>query len=228
MSECGKPSVYVVDSHVTRPPLPPRVDQRLKHTSPAQILLFMLVGLALFGMLLEACFIYHLYHRDSDSTSASSAMMQQDASPSKESVYEIPPSKPVAHLTDGQDVVHRHNIMSWSMNAEPLLYGMTYSDGKLIINTQGYYYVYSKVFFSDHTAFHHAVSMKTEKYAGGNITLLQSRKYTPLSNNVMRSNSYLGGVFHLYKNDAIFVSVSNTKHIERHKPYENVFGAYMI
>lgn len=114
------------------------------------------------------------------------------------------------------------------MDAQPLLFGMVYRDRKLVIQRQGYYYVYSKVFFSDVKVFYHVVAMETEKYSGGNITLLQSRKYSPESNKMTRSNSYLGGVFHLYKNDAIFVSVSDTKQIDRHKPCENVFGAYMI
>lgn len=61
MAEFGKPSVYVVDSHATRPALPPRMNQKVKHASAAQTILFMLVTLALFGMVIEACFIYSLY-----------------------------------------------------------------------------------------------------------------------------------------------------------------------
>lgn len=119
--------------------------------------------------------------------------------------------------------------MAWSMNADPLLYEMTYKDKELKIQKEGYYYVYSKVFFSDSNGFQHHISMHTDRYSG-NITLLQSRKYPSHSKGSQKtqSNSYLGGVFHLYKDDGIFVDVSDTAKIVRHKPSENVFGAYMI
>lgn len=133
------------------------------------------------------------------------------------------------YFSDGQDVAHAKNKMAWSMNADPLLYEMTYKDRELKIQKEGYYYVYSKVFFSDSNGFQHRISMHTDRYSG-NITLLQSRKYPSHSkvSQKTQSNSYLGGVFHLYKDDGIFVDVSDTAKIVRHKPSENVFGAYMI
>lgn len=133
------------------------------------------------------------------------------------------------YFSDGQDVAHAKNKMAWSMNADPLLYEMTYKDRELKIEKEGYYYVYSKVFFSDSNGFQHRISMHTDRYSG-NITLLQSRKYPSHSkvSQKTQSNSYLGGVFHLYKDDGIFVDVSDTAKIVRHKPSENVFGAYMI
>lgn len=116
--------------------------------------------------------------------------------------------------------------MGWSTDADPLLYEMEYKDRSLVLQKAGYYYVYSKVFFSDNGVFHHFVDLRTEKYYGKSINLLQSRKYSTKSNK--QSNSYLGGVFYLDKDDAIFVKVSNTSKIVRHKPSENFFGAYMI
>ncbi|XP_040918702.1 tumor necrosis factor ligand superfamily member 14 [Toxotes jaculatrix] len=223
------PSVYVVDSHADWPHPPPKLRQRQCRMGVAQTLLFMLVSVALCGMIIEACLIYHLYQLDTAPSASFSKHTggEDDTSPTKKPSYEIPPSKPVAHLTDGQDVIHEEKIMAWSMNADPLLYEMDYKDRKLIIQKEGYYYVYSKVFFTDNGVFHHSVNMHTEKYAGGRITLLQSRKYS-LKSSKIRSNSYLGGVFHLYKNDAVYVEVSNTTKIDRHKSFENIFGAYMI
>lgn len=176
-----------------------------------------------------------------------------EASAPKPPGEDVLPSKPVAHLTgktripvvsvtivailipnivvcfpDGTDVVHDEHIMAWSMVAEPLLYEMKYSNKELIIQKEAYYYVYSKVFyFLDSGRFTHEINVKTERYAGGYITLLQSRNNSPKPGRI-QSNSYLGGVFHLYKNDAIYVYVSNTTRIARHKSFENVFGAYMI
>ncbi|XP_005942352.1 tumor necrosis factor ligand superfamily member 14 [Haplochromis burtoni] len=228
MEKIKYPSVCVVDTHATRPPVPPRLIQVRKKTGVAQILLFMLVSVALCGMVIEACFIYGLYQAErTDSESISKLIGVTTAT--KQPSYSIPPSKPVAHLTDGQDVAHAKNKMAWSMNADPLLYEMTYEDRELKIQKEGYYYVYSKVFFSDSNGFQHRISMHTDRYSG-NITLLQSRKYPSHSkvSQKTQSNSYLGGVFHLYKDDGIFVDVSDTAKIVRHKPSENVFGAYMI
>lgn len=128
---------------------------------------------------------------------------------------------------DGKDVVYEKQLMTWSMNADPLLYKMSYKDGNLIIQKEGYYYVYSKVNFLDTDVFHHSINLKTTRYIGKSITLVQSRKYSEKSTKG-RSNSFLGGVFHLYREDEIFVNVSDTSKIVRHKSFENIFGAYMI
>ncbi|MED6255408.1 hypothetical protein ATANTOWER_009252 [Ataeniobius toweri] len=231
MARDSIPSVFVVDAHSTRPTVPPRPSKKKDKSGAVQTLLFLLVSLALGGMIIEACFIYRLYRLEySPSGFFSKHTDDNFISPTEFPFDGIPPSKPVAHLTDGQDVHHDKHIMSWSKNADPLLYGMEYKDKKLIILKEGYYYIYSKVYFSENGSFSHSVEMQTEKYAGGSIPLLQSRKYTSKKENGPKrySNSYLGGVFHLSKNDAIYVNISSTKQIIRHKSYENIFGAYMI
>lgn len=134
----------------------------------------------------------------------------------------------LSFFSDGQDAVSTKEIMAWSTVADPILYEMDYQERSLIIQKEGYYYVYSKIFFLDNGAFHHYVNQKTEKYAGKSINLLQSRVYTESHKASIKSNSYLGGVFYLDKGDAIFVEVSDTAKIMRHKPTENFFGAYMI
>ncbi|XP_029364573.1 tumor necrosis factor ligand superfamily member 14 [Echeneis naucrates] len=230
MTKVDHPSVFVVDSYATRPPIPPRGGQRKRGLGPAQTLLFLLVGLAFCGIAIEACFIYHFFQVESAVHASSSKMTGgEEAPPTLWPSYEIHPSKPVAHLTDGQDVVHKTRVMGWSMISGPLLYEVDYKDGHLIIQREGYYFVYSKVFFTESRVFHHAINRISEKYSRGNMTLLQARKYSrtnPL--NKIRSNSFLGGVFQLDQNDALYVTVSNTKQITRHGAYENVFGAFMI
>lgn len=221
------PSVFTVDTHAAYPPVPPRPSRRRRHATVVQTLLYMLVSLALCGIIIEACFIYRLYY-PADSAS-SSKMISDGPSPPTRSPYPvIPPSKPVAHLTDAQNVHHRNPVMFWSIDADPLLYQMEYQEGKLVMQKEGYYYIYSKVFFVDSGKFHHSVKLDTPRYPGGNITLLQSRKYTQKSSKTIQSNSYLGGVFHLNKDDGIFVEVNNIAQIVRVQAYENFFGAYMI
>lgn len=117
--------------------------------------------------------------------------------------------------------------MAWSTIAEPLLHEMYYEDRCLLIQKEGFYYVYSKVSFFDTGAFYHSVEKKTKLYVGKSIPLLNSRKYSKGSSK-LQSNSYLGGVFHLQKDDALFVKVGNTSKVVRHKSFENIFGAYMI
>uniref|UniRef100_A0A667X6G9 TNF superfamily member 14 n=1 Tax=Myripristis murdjan TaxID=586833 RepID=A0A667X6G9_9TELE len=215
------PSVFVVDSHTAYPPppVPPRPSRQPRRTTVCQTLLFLLVSLALCGMVIEACFIYRLYQ-----TETTSQIMQI-------SIFNWVKLDFVAGLffADGQNVHHRNKVMSWSTDAQPLLHEMEYKDGRLVIQKEGYYYVYSKVFFKDSEMFYHLVKYETPRYPGGNITLLESRKYSPRAGKtVVRSNSYLGGVFHFNAGDGIFVEVSNVAHIVRLQANENFFGAYMI
>ncbi|KAK9535217.1 hypothetical protein VZT92_007612 [Zoarces viviparus] len=227
MSNDGYPSVCVVDTHTTRPAVPPRLSQGRRRAGVAQTLLFLLVSVALCGMAIEACFIYRLYRPGSAASASSSKLIAGPVVTSPPETLDILPSKPVAHLTGGQDVVHGAQIMAWSLNASPLLYEMDYKDKSLVIQKEGYYHVYSKVSFFKVDVFHHYVNWRTERYLGSNIPLLMSRRVSRTSSK-MRSSSYLAGVFHLRKGDAVFVEVSDTSHIAGIKSYENTFGAYMI
>ncbi|GLD49251.1 tumor necrosis factor ligand superfamily member 14-like protein [Lates japonicus] len=150
MAKDDYPSVFVVDSHTTRPPIPPRLNHGRRRAGAAQTLLFLLVGVALCGMVIEACFIFHLYRMESASSASSSKFTggEDVTSPTMWPSYDILPSKPVAHLTDGQDAHHGPEIMAWSMIADPLLYEMEYKGNSLIIQKEGYYYVYSKKLLS--------------------------------------------------------------------------------
>ncbi|XP_071322166.1 tumor necrosis factor ligand superfamily member 14-like [Trachinotus anak] len=225
MAEDACLSVRVVRSLTTGPLAPGRPGRGRLPAGGAHTLLLLLVSVALCGVVIEACFIYRLYQPEPATSASSSKLLRGEHVESPG--HGIHPSKPAAHLSDGPDVVHAQEIMAWSMTGEPLLYDMAYKDRTLIIQKEGYYYVYSKVFFLDKGVFHHSVNMKTERYSGGSITLLQSRKYSPKHGRAV-SNSYLGGVFHLYKDNALYVKVSNTTYIERHGSFENVFGAFMI
>ncbi|XP_062298909.1 tumor necrosis factor ligand superfamily member 14-like [Scomber scombrus] len=218
-----------MDTHATHTPVPHRLTQVRQSVCVPQNLLFILVSVALFGIVIEACFIYRLYKPESVSGSAtfSKIIAERDVISTKSNDPFIP-TKPVAHLTDGQDAVSTQEILAWSTVADPLLYQMDYKDRSLVIQKAGYYYIYSKLFFSDNGTFHHLVNQKSEKFAGKSLNLLQSRKYSESLKFSIKSNSYLGGVFYLDKGDAIFVEVSNTTKIMRNKPTENVFGAFMI
>uniref|UniRef100_A0A3B5KT10 THD domain-containing protein n=1 Tax=Xiphophorus couchianus TaxID=32473 RepID=A0A3B5KT10_9TELE len=219
------PSVFVVDTHATRPAVPPRLGKQKKQSGVAQTLLFVLVTLALLGVFFEAFFIYRLYQSEYVSITDSKEMPDTTDPDGR-----LLPSKPVAHLTDAQDAHHDPHVMAWSVIAEPLLYEMKYKDRHLIIQKEGYYYIYSKVYYSQGGAFCHSVMMRTKMYAGKGISLLEAREYLSKKDKEDKSfsNSFLAGVFYLSQNDAIYVNVSSTKQIISHRSYENVFGAYMI
>lgn len=135
--------------------------------------------------------------------------------------------KSISFLTGGRDIAHGKGIMAWKKDAaNTFLFEMDHVGHSLIVQKEGYYYVYSKVSFADRERFQHSVECRrTTRFSGG-ITLLQSRKYSTGSD--IQANSYLGGVFHLYKDDALSVHVSNTSRIVNFGSYENVFGAFML
>lgn len=126
-------------------------------------------------------------------------------------------------------MVHEPQIMRWSESA-PLLHEMSYTNGSLVIQREGYYYVYSKVSFKDTGAFHHSICRRTDLYTRKYFPLLTSRKYSGKTSTSQdrSSNSYLGGVFHLKVGDNVLVQVSNTSKLLLHQAYEHIFGAYML
>ncbi|KAM3864426.1 tumor necrosis factor ligand superfamily member 14 [Diretmus argenteus] len=198
------PSVFVVDSHASYPPpVPPRPSRKRRGAGVAQTLLFLLVSLALCGMAIESYFIYRLYHPEA---SALASKIKQD----------------------GDGVVTGKQILKWSVDSHTLLHDMKYKNGKLAIQKEGYYYVYSKVFFTEDSVFHHSVKVATQVFQGKSITLLESRKYSQKGSQTVQSNSYLGGVFHLRKGDSLYVEVSDYRQVVQFRPYDNYFGAYMI
>lgn len=106
--------------------------------------------------------------------------------------------------------------------------GYDNNTGSLVIQKEGFYQVYSKVFFENMNVFHHSVVQKTSLYKGKAIPLLTARKYPAPRHHEGSSNSYLGGVFYLQENDTIFVKVKDTSQLARYDPNEQVFGAYML
>ncbi|RVE69623.1 hypothetical protein OJAV_G00079830 [Oryzias javanicus] len=120
---------YLVDTQTTRPPIPPRISQGGQQSNFGQTVLYVLVSLALSCIVIEACFIYRLYQSEvKNEMSFSKHVGGEVTASTKMPVHEVLPSKPVAHLTDGQDAVHGKHILSWSRNGFPLLYEMSYKN----------------------------------------------------------------------------------------------------
>ncbi|XP_039971971.1 tumor necrosis factor ligand superfamily member 6-like [Xiphias gladius] len=206
-----------MDSHVAYSQIPQGPDQVRPSPRVSQKLLFMLAGSVLCSMAVQAYFIGRLYRR----VAAVSASTSNNT-PGHDGPRPVPPSRSLAHLTDGSDAVHENQIMHWSVNNDTLLRDMDYRHGRLEVRNEGNYYVYSKVSFASSGAFHHRVVL-TAPYYVADITLMQSSG----SSGGDPSNSHLGGVFHFCQGCAIFVKVSNTSEILQGRTH-NFFGAFMV
>ncbi|XP_077474267.1 tumor necrosis factor ligand superfamily member 6-like [Stigmatopora argus] len=225
-------SVYVVDSRAGAP-RGSRVGVRDGGRRPCpQSFLYMLVSVALCAFILEAVLIFFLHSRQpvqaaSFSFSKLGTATEKNASAHTSTPY-APLFKPVARLMDVKDAIHGNGVLSWSRKGNPLVRGMDSNDKSLLVRREGFYFVYSKVSFYVGGGFRHSVMMRTRRHPGGTVTLLEARKYSSLDKRGDVCNSFLGAVFTLHKDDAIFVKVSDPSKIVRVIPYENVFGAFMI
>lgn len=199
-----------------------------------QTLLLLLVSLALCGVVLEGCLIYRLYNPDFSDSGVLGKSVQDKSDidtpfPTERPNFVALPTTPVAHLTAGPPRAHVDGVLRWNMEEKPLLNEMKYSEGHLLIQKEGLYYIYSKIYFKDTTShFSHSVYTTTDRYNWKPIPLLQSQTHHSRIDKMSFSNSYLGGVFQFQKNDSIFVKASNTSYVIRSKSYENYFGVFMI
>uniref|UniRef100_A0A8D0CXH4 Tumor necrosis factor ligand superfamily member 14-like n=1 Tax=Sander lucioperca TaxID=283035 RepID=A0A8D0CXH4_SANLU len=217
------PQVFVVDSqanyvsvHSGKKPRWARVGQRF---------LLLMVGLALFGLVIEGCFIYSLYKKT-----------QVRLMPACEFSNEIPTvrphleqvqQRPFAQLIGSNNPKGPNNVVQWEhKNGETITYKMGYENGRLLVEKDGYYYLYSKVTLDaaeECLLIQHMVMKDTTAY-DESIELMKSKR---LVSGEDLWNSFLAGIFHLRSGDKIFVTLKNIDKI-RQGPAENLMGAFMI
>ncbi|XP_062842491.1 tumor necrosis factor ligand superfamily member 14-like [Trichomycterus rosablanca] len=217
------PSVFVVDKE-TLPPLPPKPGHmrgQARRNRLIQNTLFLIVCIILFGLAVEGYFIYNLYRKNPEPVS--------NKTTNKKSMPIVLPSKPTAHLTAGKEKANTDGVMLWNLDPEPILYELKYEKGKLLVEKEGYYYVYSKIWFKSDGIFIHMVQKETPRYRNKPLDLLSDRRYQlkPAIKGSTRS-SYLGGVFYFYMKDAVFVHVNNSSLVCLHTPADNFFGMFML
>ncbi|KAI1884333.1 hypothetical protein AGOR_G00225340 [Albula goreensis] len=232
MAEDGMayPSVFVVDSHAGYP-LPPVPSRR--RGSSVQWALYLLVSLALSGILVEACFIYHLYTSRAPTDSGNMEKSVQDRpkdeiQPTQRSNPALKPSKPTAHLSAGDKRPLSDGTILWNPEGDSVLHELEYREGGLVVQKEGYYFVYSKVFFTEPpcSTFNHMVLRRTPRYPEDIELMRSKRSHCQQKKELL--NSYLGGVFHLFKGDALLVKAQNHTLMSRQSSSDNFFGAYMI
>ncbi|XP_036421629.1 tumor necrosis factor ligand superfamily member 14-like [Colossoma macropomum] len=213
-----------------------------------QTILYVLVSIALFGIVVETCFIYHLYttkhssellydkdflRTDPTEDTSSFCIMEASTVPSKKT--RPPPFKafkPLAHLRAYVERPGADGVMRWNDKVDLELHELEYKENKLVVEKEGYYYIYSKLCFDAKEAFfHHLVVMTSSRFRGSLIELLSNRYYEdhpkPLKREGSMKNSYLGGMFHLYKGDAVFVVVKSGT-VRMQSLANNYFGMFMM
>ncbi|KAL2101602.1 hypothetical protein ACEWY4_003363 [Coilia grayii] len=209
-----------VGTHTSYPPLPPKP---VKRRNMAQSLLLALVILALCGMVVGACLIYDLYQRQTLVSYTTSLIL------SYEELFLI------LSYEAGKKKPGKDGVMLWEAVEEPdrldeiIMQGMKYENGRIIIPKEGYYSLYSKLYLKDPNSHMilHTIVKTTTRYPK-EIVLLRSKRFRRKGDTSDTTNSYLEGVFHLIKDDAIFVKVNNHTEIILEKPADNYFGVYML
>ncbi|KAK2909521.1 hypothetical protein Q8A67_005358 [Cirrhinus molitorella] len=215
-------NVFVVDSQALPRPVAVRTD------GPRLYVINLLLAVALLGVFIEAGFIWHLYNRP---TVLPDTQKVEYIKVNYNDV--LPPqakSKPAAFLQIDSPKSGGNGILRWmSSSFSVFKRGLEYKNNSLYVQQDGYYYIFSKVAHMDTCKyFKHQVMQCTERYNSKAIELMQSSRLicTPDKSQSI-GNSYLGGIFHLYKGDTVFVKVNNSSLVHGDH-YENFFGAFMV
>uniref|UniRef100_A0A672Q3B1 THD domain-containing protein n=1 Tax=Sinocyclocheilus grahami TaxID=75366 RepID=A0A672Q3B1_SINGR len=161
-----------------------------------------------------------------------------------------PPKAEIASPASG-----RNGVLHWRADSFPVFTrGLEYKNNSLYVHQDGYYYIFSKIAHLENcNFFKHQVMQCTERYSSQAIELMQSSRYSTAHHTSLqitaasaeahecfyfrficvpnksqwRDNSYLGGIFQLYKGDSVFVKVNNSSQVHG-EAYENFFGAFMV
>uniref|UniRef100_A0A3B4ZM14 Tumor necrosis factor ligand superfamily member 14-like n=1 Tax=Stegastes partitus TaxID=144197 RepID=A0A3B4ZM14_9TELE len=241
------PQVFVVDSQANY--IDMSNAKKPRWGKVGQKFLLPLVVLAILGLIFEGFLIYKLYQK----IEALSLLCQNTSSPQTSGqtvsvgvqyVNEIPTvttqtqQRPFAHLMGPRNTAQQNNVVQYIQEGESITQNIRYEEGHLIIEKEGYYYLYSKVQLDaaeECSLIQHKVMKNTSAY-GDPIELMKSKSFrclTPKSASAKVSpkedlwNNFLAGIFHLQSGDKIFVTLEDIKKL-RPGVTENFMGAFMI
>lgn len=255
------PQVFVVDSQANYISVPS--GKKPKWARAGQRFLLLLVGFTMLGLVVEGYFIYNLYkktevfsfckshplcrnfsnpqmsrqqgdtimslqgHEESNEISAVRADLEQVQ------------QRPFAQLIGSGNPVGENNVVQWEhKGGEAITYNMGYANGRLLVEKDGHYYLYSKVTLNaaeECALIQHKV-MKATKAYDRSIELMKSKssRCRPPKHTSPRAtagedlwNSFLAGIFHLQSGDEIYVTLED---IQKMRPgtTDNLMGAFMI
>ncbi|XP_041958872.1 tumor necrosis factor ligand superfamily member 14-like [Alosa sapidissima] len=213
-------------------------DARWRRLEERQTLLWRLLLGALCGLLLQACWVCRLTN-----LTGSSLSHGDNSSAENKTSSEIPETKdlerkPAALLNGYRASEGKDNVLLWTVVGDGFLHKMDYKDGLLTIREEGYYFLYSKVAFSESHCIlvKHTIMRISERYGETPMELMQSVRFycpKPLKGDRQdkqegqyATSSYLGGAFHLFTNDSVFVKLERGQIRTGQK--ENFFGAFLL
>ncbi|XP_060942847.1 tumor necrosis factor ligand superfamily member 14-like [Limanda limanda] len=222
------PHLLVEDAHSNCVSEPGR--KKPMWATAGQKLLLLLVGLTMLGLVVQSFFLYTLYKK-----TEGGPMMDQMGSKELNEVQQ----RPFAHLMGPNTPAKDDNVVQWiHEGGEALTHQMGYDKGRLLVESTGYYYLYSKVQSNavlDCSVILHKVMRDTSSYSRP-IELMSSNSYscrtpTRVSEKALEGvdlwNSFLAGIFHLQRGDKVFVTLDNIQMISK-GPSDNFMGAVMI
>ncbi|KAF0037667.1 hypothetical protein F2P81_010541 [Scophthalmus maximus] len=228
------PQVFVVDTRSNYVSMP-------KETLRARLgqkLLLLLVGLTTLGLVVQGYFIYTLYKKTEAFSLGGSHPFYLNQSDPRTSALQGGTMSQVGSKGSNSPV-GENNVVQWiDKSGDAITHNMSYDKGQLLVEKEGFYYLYSKVQLNaavECSLILHKVMKNTTAY-GQPIELMRSKSFrcrTPKPPSAKASagedlwNSFLAGIFHLQSGDKIFVTLENIQKI-RPGPADNFMGAFMI
>ncbi|XP_068448526.1 tumor necrosis factor ligand superfamily member 14-like [Clinocottus analis] len=260
MAEGGEgacPQVFVVDTQASYIPVSSGKGSRWARVVPKCLML--LVGLTLLGLVVEGCFIYKLYkkteefplckyhplcrnlsHPQTSGQQGGTILSQVGLKESNEIPTVLPhldqvQERPFAQLIGSNNPVGEKNVVLWeNINGETVTHNMGYNEGQLLVEKEGYYYLYSKLTVNAEKPcllIQHKVMKDISEY-GESIELMRSKSSrcqasAKGSDKGDLWSSFLAGIFHLKNGDKVFVTLESIDSL-RSGPTDNLMGAFMI
>uniref|UniRef100_A0A3Q4C0C4 THD domain-containing protein n=1 Tax=Mola mola TaxID=94237 RepID=A0A3Q4C0C4_MOLML len=254
------PQVFVVDSQASYVSVPGWKREGWARRMGQKFLL-LLVGFTMLGLVVEAYLIYNLYKKIEGYSHCMPHPFCQNLSSARVSGQqvcvgvqwtrvcsnEIPTRwphpaqvepRPFAHLIGSRNPVGENNVVQWEHKVgETITYHMGYNNGRLLVEKDGHYYLYSKVTINaaeECKLIQHTVMKVTKAYDAA-IELMKSKSFRCRTQKPSTKpaeaedllNSFLAGIFHLQSGDEIFVGLEDI-HTMRTGPTDNLMGAFMI
>ncbi|XP_056264271.1 tumor necrosis factor ligand superfamily member 14 isoform X2 [Pseudoliparis swirei] len=244
------PQLFVVDTQTSYISVPSGKGSRW--AGVGQKFLLLLVGLTLLGLVVEGFFLYRLYKKTEELSLCKYHPLCQNLSHPQTSGQEggtilslvghkVPQhqdevqQRPFAQLIGAITPVGENNMVLWeNIDGETVTHHMGYAKGQLLVEEDGYYYLYSKVTIhadKPRLLIQHKVMKDTSSY-DNSIELMRSKSSrhqtsTKASDKGDLWSSFLAGIFHLQSGDKIFVTLESIDNM-RPGPTDNLMGAFMI
>ncbi|XP_059839623.1 tumor necrosis factor ligand superfamily member 14 [Hypanus sabinus] len=138
-----------------------------------------------------------------------------------------------AHLT-GLYAAGNSSTLLWEAKKDnAFISGLHYKEGSLVINEDGYFLIYSKIYFrgtecKSDTVLEQKVFKRTDRYPKDlPLMAVRSNLYCPEKKNLWSRNSFQTGIFKLIKGDHILVRVSDPKLVNFDQFY-TFFGLHKL